>query len=149
MVKRRPARYGARVGWLRAAAKPLLVLVVLAGAFGVASPAQAGPIAWCGSGEPSTDVPDALSAIEWHVIYAIPADGQDRFGYFAPRLAGDAAAVSNWWVAQDPTRRPRYDLIDAPGCPSDFQRVDISVAHLPHVNADEFRARKEHMRGTS
>jgi hypothetical protein len=110
---------------------------MLAGAFTVASPAQAGPIAWCGTGEPSTDLPDALSAIEWHIIYAIPADGQDRFAYFAPRIAGDVAAVSNWWIGQDPTRRPRYDLIDAPGCASDFQRVDITVAHLPHANADE------------
>jgi hypothetical protein len=125
------------------AAKLLCVLAMLAGAFAVASPAQAGPIAWCGTGEPSTDLPDAVSAIEWHVIYAIPADGQDRFGYFAPRIVGDVAAVSNWWVAQDPTRRPRYDLIDAPGCASDFQRVDITVAHLPLANGDESEAKIE------
>jgi hypothetical protein len=126
------------MGWLRLT-RPLLVMTIalIAGAFAAASPAQAGPIAWCGTGEPATDLPDALGAFEWHVIYAIPTDGQDRFGYFAPRIAGDVAAVSNWWVGQDPTRRPRYDLIDAPGCPSESQRVDITVAHLPHTNAAE------------
>jgi hypothetical protein len=116
------------------------VAAALASSLALASGAHAGPLAWCGNGEPATDLPDAVSAIEWHVIYAIPQDGQDRFGYFAPRIAGDVAAVSNWWVGQDPTRRPRYDLIDAPGCPSEFQRVDISVAHLPRSNAQESAA---------
>ncbi len=110
-----------------------LTIVVLASA----SSAGASPLPWCGSGEPSTDLPDAVSAFEWHVVYAIPLNGQDRFAYFAPRIAGDVAALSNWWIGQDSTRRPRFDVIDAPGCASEFQRVDITVAHLPHANADE------------
>jgi hypothetical protein len=118
-------------------AAPLVLFALICALLAWAPTAGATTIPWCGSGEPSTDLPDAVSAFEWHIIYAIPTDGQDRFGYFAPRIAGDAAAVSNWWVSQDPTRRPRYDLIDAPGCPSEPQRVDITVARLPHPNAAE------------
>jgi hypothetical protein len=118
-------------------AVPLVLLALTFGSLAWTPAAEATPLPWCGTGEPSTDLPDAVSAFEWHLIYAIPADGQDRFGYFAPRVAGDVAAVSNWWVSQDPTRRPRYDLIDAPGCPSDFQRVDITIVRLPHANAAE------------
>lgn len=121
----------------RLLATPLVLIALVLGSLAWAASAGAGPLAWCGSGEPSTDLPDAVSAFEWHVIYAIPADGQDRFGFYAPRIAGDVAAVSNWWVGQDPTRRPRFDLLDAPGCPTEFQRVDITVAHLQHANADE------------
>jgi hypothetical protein len=121
----------------RLLAAPLVLLALTCVALASAAGAGAAPLQWCGTGEPSTDLPDAVSAIEWHIVYAIPAGGQDRFGYFAPRIAGDVAAVSNWWVGQDATRRPRYDVIDAPGCPTEFQRVDISVAHLPHTNAEE------------
>jgi hypothetical protein len=98
--------------------------------------AHASPLPWCGTGEPSTDLTDAVSAVEWHVIYAIPSGGQDRFAYFASRIAGDVAAVSNWWAGQDPTRRPRFDLVDVPGCATEFQRVDITVAHLPRPNGE-------------
>jgi hypothetical protein len=118
-------------------AVPLIVLTLTFASLALATTAKANPLPWCGSGEPSTDLPDAVSAFEWHVIYAIPSDGQDRFGYFAPRIAGDVAAVTNWWIGQDSTRRPRYDLIDAPGCPSEFQRIDITVAHLAHPNSAE------------
>jgi hypothetical protein len=61
--------------------------------------AAAAPLPWCGSGEPAADLPDAVSAFEWHVVYAIPNDGADRFGYWAPRISGDIAAMSS------PTRR--------------------------------------------
>jgi hypothetical protein len=45
--------------------------------------------------------------------------------------------MSDWWVGQDPTRKPRFDLLQATGCSSDYARVDISVAHLPHPNGAE------------
>ena len=99
--------------------------------------ARSAPVPWCGSGEPTTDLPDAVSAFEWHAIYAIPQGGQDRFAYFAPRIAGDIETMSNWWLGQDSTRKPRFDLLNAPGCPDEYARVDISVVHLPHANGEE------------
>jgi hypothetical protein len=64
----------------------------------------------------------------------MPSDGTDRFGSYAPRFVGDVAAMSNWWLVQDSTRRPRFDLVDAPGCPSEpYGRVDISFLRLPKI----------------
>jgi hypothetical protein len=113
------------------------LLALLAAGLVRAPAAAAAPLPWCGSGEPATDLPDAVSAFEWHVVYAIPSDGADRFGYWAPRITGDVAAMSDWWVGQDSTRKPRFDLLQAAGCSSDYARVDISVAHLPHANGAE------------
>ena len=122
----------------RAAILTGVALLALFAAGLVRAPAAAAaPLPWCGSGEPATDLPDAVSAFEWHVVYAIPNDGSDRFGYWAPRIAGDVAAMSDWWVGQDSTRKPRFDLLQAGGCSSDYARVDISVAHLPHPNGAE------------
>jgi len=118
-------------------AAALVVLAAVVVALSLPGNAAAGPLPWCGSGEPTTDQPDAVSAFEWHAIYAIPSGGPDRFGYFAPRIVGDVAAMSDWWLGQDSTRRPRFDLLQAPGCASDYERVDISVAHLAHANGDE------------
>jgi hypothetical protein len=118
-------------------ARPLLALLVVAAAFGWSSSAHAGAIPWCGSGEPTADLPDAVSAFEWHIVYAFPSDGVDRFAAYAPHLAGDAASVSNWWLTQDFTRRPRFDLVDAPGCPSEpYGRVDISLLRLPRAGPE-------------
>jgi hypothetical protein len=118
----------------RSIPRPLLLaaVVIAAAALGSASPARAGALPWCGSGEPTADVADAVSAFEWHVVYAMPSDGVDRFGGYAPRFAGDFAAISNWWLVQDSTRRPRFDLFDAPGCSSEpYGRIDISLLRLP------------------
>jgi hypothetical protein len=112
-------------------------LAVAAAALAFGAPARAASVPWCGTGEPTADLPDAVSAIEWHVVYAMPSDGTDRFASYAPRLAGDVAAISNWWLVQDPTRRPRFDLVDAPGCASEpYGRVDISFLRLPKVSND-------------
>jgi hypothetical protein len=98
--------------------------------------ARAGAIPWCGSGEPTADLADAVSAFEWHVVYAMPSDGVNRFGSYAPRLAGDVATLSNWWLAQDSTRRPRFDLVEAPGCASEpYGRVDITLLRLPRPSS--------------
>ena len=85
---------------------------------------------WCGTWEPTTDLADSVSAFEWHVVCAVPTGGVDSFAGFAPRFAGDAATVSAWWAGQDPTRRPRFDLIDAPGCTNESGRLDISLVHV-------------------
>jgi len=105
----------------------LAVLGVSTAAFAGAPAARAASVPWCGSGEPTADVADAVNAFEWHIVYATPSDGVDRFESYAPRIAGDAAALSGWWVGQDATRRPRFDLVDAPGCASEYGRVDISL----------------------
>jgi hypothetical protein len=117
-------------------------LAVVAAALAFGAPARAGSLPWCGSGEPTADLPDAVSAIEWHIVYALPSDGTDRFGSYAPRFVGDVAAISNWWLVQDSTRRPRFDLVDAPGCPSEpYGRVDVSFLRLPQIaNAYSFGA---------
>jgi hypothetical protein len=115
----------------------LLLLAIVAAAFsGSAAPAHAVTIPWCGSGEPTTDVADDVNAFEWHIVYAVPNDGIDRFAAYAPRFAGDVAVMSNWWLGQDATRRPRFDLVAGSGCPSDpYGRVDISFARLPQPNS--------------
>ena len=109
----------------------LLALAVGAGTLALAASARALTIPWCGTGEPTTDQPDAVSAYEWHVLYALPDGSPDRFAAFASHFTGDAAAASAWWVGQDSTRRPRYDLIDAPSCGNEFGRLDISLVHVP------------------
>jgi hypothetical protein len=96
-----------------------------------ATSARAVSVPWCGTGEPTTDLPDSVSAFEWHVVYAVTTGGIDNFAGFAPRIDGDAATVSAWWLGQDSTRRPRFDLIDAPGCASEYGRLDISLVHVP------------------
>ncbi|MDX6442883.1 MAG: hypothetical protein QOE43_2612 [Gaiellaceae bacterium] len=105
--------------------------IAAAATLALATSARAVPVPWCGTGEPTTDLPDSVSAFEWHVVYAVPAGGVDSFAGFAPRIAGDAATVSAWWLGQDSTRRPRYDLIDAPACGSEYGRLDISLVHVP------------------
>jgi hypothetical protein len=115
----------------------LIALAAAAAALAFGAPARAGAVPWCGSGEPTADLPDAVSAIEWHIVYAMPADGVDRFGFYAPRFVGDVAAISNWWLVQDSTRRPRFDLVDAPGCASEpYGRVDVSFLRLPKTTND-------------
>jgi hypothetical protein len=99
--------------------------------FAFAMPARAVLVPWCGTGEPTSDIADAVSAFEWHIVYALPDGAPDRFAEFAPRFAGDAAASSAWWVGQDPTRKPRFDLIDAPACASEYGRIDISFVRVP------------------
>ena len=108
-----------------------LALVAAAAALALATSARAVSVPWCGTGEPTTDVADSVSAFEWHVVYALPDGGIDRFAAYAPRFAGDAAAMSAWWVGQDPTRRPRFDLIDAPACASEYGRLDVSFVRVP------------------
>jgi hypothetical protein len=112
---------------------------VVAGLVGVATAGADGPIPWCGSGEPTTDQPDAVSAVSWHVLYAVPSNGTDRFAQFAPHLAADVQAMSNWWLGQDSTRKPRFDLLDAPGCGSEYGRVDITFVKLAEAaGSDDF-----------
>jgi hypothetical protein len=115
----------------RAAARVVLLtaLAAIAAAIAATAPARAASLPWCGSGEPTADQPDAVNAFEWHVVYATASNGVDRFADYAPRIAGDVSTLSNWWLAQDSTRRPRFDLLAAPGCGTEYGRVDVSLAH--------------------
>lgn len=115
----------------------MLLLVVAAAA--VPSPARAAAVDWCGT---PTDVDlarDDAPAFEWHVVYAYPRDGEDRFRELAPVIAGDQAAVAAWWTRHDPTRRPRYDLHDFAGCDSEFGQLDLSQVQLPRSAAEYAR----------
>lgn len=69
-----------------------------------------------------------------HVVYSFPSDGADRFAQVAQAIVSDLAAVDAWWVGQDPTRRPRFDLADLPNCDpsSTLSRLDLSHVQLPH-----------------
>lgn len=116
--------------------RPLLLFALLAalgGGLAHAQTAHAAVLAppWCGSGEPTTDQPDAVNAFSWHVLYAVSSDAPDAFAATAPRIAGDVQAVTDWWRSQDPTRTLRFDLLTTPGCASDAARVDISFLRLP------------------
>lgn len=58
---------------------------------------------WCGGdAESATDRPDAIPAFEIHVVYAVPANGADRFAERVPEIATDAASVDIWWRDQNP-----------------------------------------------
>lgn len=88
------------------------------------------PVAWCGTGPSSTDRPDAVAGRQIHVIYALPADGVDRFADVGPGITTDLAAVVVWWQHQDYTRAPRFDLAAFP-CFSSLGALDISQVRLP------------------
>lgn len=88
------------------------------------------PIAWCGPGESAVDLPDVVAGAQIHVIYAYAADVPNGSDPWLTRIARDLAGVDSWWQAQDPTRTPRFDIADFPGCPSQFGQLDISTVAL-------------------
>jgi hypothetical protein len=66
-----------------------------------------------------------------HVIYAVPADGPERFAELASPIASDIAAIDAWWRREDPAHAPRFDLFEFPGCESRFGKLDLSFVRLP------------------
>lgn len=114
----------------------LLCLVVLAAAWPPAAAAAPPPLRWCGTDSVATDrVPEAVAGEQIHVIYAIPAEGPDRFAELASPIVTDLAAVDAWWRSQDPARAPRFDLFDFPGCEPGLGRLDLSSVRLPRTAA--------------
>ncbi len=115
------------------------VRVILGAAVAVAAlllvptaPAAVAPLRWCGNDLAQSDrVHDRMGGEQIHVIYALPADGPDRFAGLASPIATDVAAIDAWWRREDPTRAPRFDLFDFPGCESRFGKLDLSYARLP------------------
>lgn len=114
-----------------------LVLGLALLAFAAPAGARAStPLPWCGTDVSATDrLPDAAAGFSVHVIYAVPRGAPDLFGAWAPRLAGDAAAIDAWWRSQDPGRSPRFDL-HAFACTSVFGLLDISRVQLASSAGD-------------
>lgn len=97
-----------------------------------AAPAAVSPLRWCGNDISQTDrLRDRMGGPQIHVVYAIPADGQDRFAALASGLATDIANIDAWWRREDPAKAPRFDLFDFPACDSRFGQLDLSFARLP------------------
>ncbi len=97
-----------------------------------AAPAAIAPVRWCGNDLAQSDrVHDRMGGEQIHVIYALPSDGPDRFAELASSIATDVAAIDAWWRREDPTRAPRFDLFDFPGCESRFGNLDLSFVRLP------------------
>lgn len=110
---------------LRAAAG----LIVLAAAAALPATARAGT--WCGgSAESASDRPDAVAALSWHVVYAYPSDGSDRFPQLVEPIVADLSAIDAWWRSQDATRAIRWDLAAFPGCATGVAALDISAVRL-------------------
>jgi hypothetical protein len=113
---------------------PLLAVLACALLWTVAPAAAATPVTWCGTdrlGANRTPDVETGSQFRVHVTYAIPSDGQDRFGTVASQIATDIGAIDEWWRGQDSTRTPRFDLFAFPGCTTQFGRLDIGFARLP------------------
>ena len=99
-----------------------------------AAPAAITPVRWCGNDVAQSDrVHDRMGGEQIHVIYAVPADGPERFAELASLLATDVAAIDAWWRREDPTHAPRFDLFEFPGCESRFGKLDLSFVRLPDV----------------
>lgn len=102
-------------------------------AVAAALPAVARAGTWCGGiAESASDRPDAVAALSWHVVYAYPSDGVDRFPQLVEPIVADLAAIDAWWRAQDATRAIRWDLAEFPGCGAGVPALDLSSVRLPH-----------------
>lgn len=111
-----------------------LVLAVVGGALWLAPGALAST--WCGSGEATVDRTDIVTGRQIHAIVAIPTGAPDTFRVGADELQTDVDSVNGWWVGQDPTRRPRFDVatFGAATC------LDVSFVQLKEsgfANADD------------
>lgn len=65
---------------------------------------------WCGTPSALDATPNAVAGSPVRLIYAIPADGQDRFSTVASVMQTDWETIDSWWRSQDPSRAPRGDL---------------------------------------
>lgn len=146
-----PGRGGvvtSRAAPVRTVLAAVVALAVAVAGGPVAAPAGAAPLPadWCAPAPSATDLPDTVSGAQVHVVYAYPADAPDRTGALATRIARDLAGVDAWWQAQDPTRTPRFDFADFPGCDSRFGSLDITTLALrgaaaTYATSDETVAR--------
>ena len=110
----------------------LISVLLLALAATALAPATASAASWCGNDVATQDRrPEAVSGAQFHVFYAIPSDGADRFAESAPKIVTDLEHVVRWWRGQDATRQPRLDLFAFPtACDSELGRLDLTFARL-------------------
>lgn len=123
--------------------------VTLLAAFAAAPLSQAAvaPVRWCGGDRAATDRrPDRAGGPQVHVAYVVPADGSDRFAELASPLATDVSAIDGWWRREDPTRAPRFDLSDFPGCDTRFGLLDLSAVRLVRASAELASFEERHQR---
>jgi len=110
-----------------------LLAAALLAALAAAGAHAAHATTWCGTTASAADrQPDSVSAFQFHVVLAYPADGSDPTAQLASPIASDVQTISSWWVGQDPTREPRFDLYPFPGCSSPAGDLDLSSVRLPH-----------------
>lgn len=114
------------------------LLVPFLGVLALAVPALAHaappPVTWCGSDEVATDRVPSLEPSSPNlvrVLYAVPADGADRFFSLASGIATDATAIDAWWRGQDGARTLRFDRYPFPGCSVRFGDLDLGFVRLP------------------
>ncbi|HVU79493.1 MAG TPA: hypothetical protein VHC67_18100 [Gaiellaceae bacterium] len=86
---------------------------------------------WCGTGSATVDRPDVVTGQQIHAIVALPADAPDTFVDDANHLQTDVDSINAWWVTQDATREPRWDVATYPG----GSCLDISFVRLPDPTA--------------
>ena len=100
-----------------------------------AHPAATAPVvsrrsaSWCGSTSTS-DRSAAVTGYPVRVFYAIPADGADQSATFAPQISDWIDQINSWWLREDPSRTPRFDMYAA----SCGLQVDLQVIRLPSVS---------------
>jgi hypothetical protein len=113
------------------------VVVLAAAALVAGMPATAGrresPSRWCGTAT-TVDQPDAVSALQVHVVYAVPSDAPDRIGERSLPVSSDVAAIESWWQAQDHERDLRLDLL-AGSCDTTAGNLDLTEIALPQEGA--------------
>lgn len=71
---------------------------------------RAAAATWCGAPSALDATPNAVAGFPVRFLYAIPADGQDRFSTFASVMQTDWETIDSWWRGQDSSRTPRADL---------------------------------------
>ena len=86
---------------------------------------------WCGTPSQTDLAPNSVAGFPVHWIYAIPADGADRFATVANAMQTDAEAIEAWWRREDPTRVPRNDLTPL-AC---GQQLDLTLLRAPLAGA--------------
>jgi hypothetical protein len=111
-----------------------LFLAGLVALAGLAGPGWATAGTWCGNDVVAANrLPESSTGKQIHVVYAFPADGEDRFAALADAIVSDMEAIDGWWRGEDPTRTLRFDLFPFPGCAPGLGRLDLTRAQLPRA----------------
>jgi hypothetical protein len=80
---------------------------------------------WCGN-VVEADRPPVVAGYPIRVVYATAADTVDRGNEVAPSIAADIEEIRAWWLREDSSRTPRFDLAAAPcGSIPDIVRLRV------------------------